>query len=760
MVSGSGSDAYKVCLAIKTLLQDTYGLLSSVPACNHSHLSISQLEIDLQTEICRLVYQYDVQQRRYGKPMLWIGIYIAVASLFCVLAMAADLFHGFRNKKLWFPSKYFTLNAASIMVITVAMKLPVDLNDPMSRWMDAFGKLVSMPFMTTMMANLMPSLASMDDKELFENVIGLLILVITIVVNVSIQIHTGLVENFYITYIYIGAMLYLLIVLISVALTTPVSKQILENKYQAAHKLVSKYMHTRMSTVEELIQCVRRYSIMAGTSSPQFVVATTPLCSAAGIICIFSTIIYFYDVLTLIIYRISYYKKSGEHNYYKVFLQYDSDYKWSMVVILLIQTVGIVVGTIHSIFRCFAPLSFKLSLKWCKKHTKILKVEKYWLHKLFEWKEIDLVLPIGSRTLKALGHNLNHFIIHVCTGVQMVIVVSCKTIALIPIGIVIIGVYCVHCWMLLKAMFFAMPMVSNRVIIHDLGPNDTEEDIENYVLRLENEVELGKRTLKSISKSVDTLIQKAEKKPPKNLLKFVERSTGFEGVLSFDSDEVQPLLSVKTLPNICTDTVDSLFNSVCEGLFYTFLVDESLNNDGEAKNIHITTRILWHEVEVTHKWLGNTLQRIDFREKSPREILKWYSDKAEEVINKSDTDDTLENSQNKLIAANSMYRITQTIMRKYPGSEHISEEQLFALLSDMIGSIVVACLTNLPRVIAMKCHGSTIEEREASVRAAAKILGSTKMIIERLQARELPSLEPHQMACIDEWCAYLKQSIP
>ncbi|KAF5754547.1 hypothetical protein HanXRQr2_Chr17g0792501 [Helianthus annuus] len=394
----------------------------------------------------------------------------------------------------------------------------------MPLWLDELAKLASMPFMTTMMANLMPSLASMDDKELFENVIGLLILVITIVVNVSIQIHTGVVINFYTTYIYIGAMLYLLIILTSIALTAPVSKQILENKYQAAHKLVSKDMLTRMSTVEELIQCVRRYSIMAGTSSPQFVVATTPLCSAAGIICIFSTIIYFYDVLTDTID----YKNWGEHNYYKMFLENESDYKWSMVGIFFIQSVGIVVGTIHSIFRCFAPLSFKLSLKWCKKHTKIFKVEKYWLQKLFEWKDIHLVLPIGSRTLKALVHNLNHFIIHVCIGFQMVIVVSCKTIAFIPIGIVIIGVYCVHCWMLLKAMFFAMPMVSNRVIIHDLGPNDTEEDIENYVLRLENEMELGKRTLKSISKSMDTLIQKAEKKPPKNLLELVE-SVGLFG---------------------------------------------------------------------------------------------------------------------------------------------------------------------------------------------------------------------------------------
>ncbi|KAJ0744428.1 hypothetical protein HanPI659440_Chr10g0387471 [Helianthus annuus] len=76
-------------------------------------------------DICSIVDSWEVQGK-YSEPMVLIGIYIATASLLCILAMAADLLQGFRNNKLWFPCKYFSLNAASITVITVAMKLPVD----------------------------------------------------------------------------------------------------------------------------------------------------------------------------------------------------------------------------------------------------------------------------------------------------------------------------------------------------------------------------------------------------------------------------------------------------------------------------------------------------------------------------------------------------------------------------------------------------------------------------------------------------------
>ncbi|PWA34969.1 hypothetical protein CTI12_AA605430 [Artemisia annua] len=121
----------------------------------------------------------------------------------------------------------------------------------------------------------------------------------------------------------------------------------------------------------------------------------------------------------------------------------------------------------------------------------------------------------------------------------------------------------------------------------------------------------------------------------------------------------------------------------------------------------------------------------------------------------------METTPKELIAANSMYRIAQTIVFNYQGNvEPMSVEELFALLRGMIADIFLACFTNIPRVILMKCHASAIEKRESSVEAAAKLLGRTKEILKRLEVQELPSMDPDKMAFIDEWRAHLRQSIP
>ncbi|KAJ9550029.1 hypothetical protein OSB04_022572 [Centaurea solstitialis] len=756
MAPTSDDDAARNCFILLEQLYDNNTLVGD------AYLSV--------LSFCRKLRDFEkveVEGKSYGKPMLWIGIYIAVASFFCILPMAADLFHGFRNRKLWFPSKYFTLNTASITVITIAMKLPVDLNSRMPGYVDEFAKMGSMAFMCTMMANLMPSLASMDNRELFANVAGMVILVITIVVNVLIQMETGLLDKYFIGYVYISAMLSLLVLLVSSALTIPPSKRILELKYQVVHKKTS---NTRMPTVEELTQYVRKYWVMAGTCSPQFVMITTPLCSAVGVICIGTTILHYF--IFLVVFIIDH----EDRNY----LDYHSDYKWSMLVIYIIQTIGIGLGTIAPVFRCFSALSFKLSIKWIKKHIKVYEVEKYWTQKLLEWKEISLAFPLGGHLSKVIIYNLYNLILNLCIICQKVIVVSCKIIGLVPLGTVIIGVFCVYCGKSLKAKLFSRPISSNRETI-PVEQNDSNQDIGNYVLQLQDEMELGTRTVKSISNSANRSIQKAEKEVPNDLLKLILKNTGFEGVVNFDSDNIQPLICDKfpnswslpivtltciaiSLPNVSQESVDSLFNSVCEGLSYTLLVEESLNSVGEYVNIHRATKALWREVEVSYRWLGNTLQRNAFRDRNLKETLKWFSDKAEEIVvemNKRGNEELFDNSHDKMIVVDSMYRVTQTIMVNYPNHiQHNREEQLFGVLSGMIVDIALACFTNLPRVIAMKCHDDAIEKREASVRAAAKLLGSTKKILEKLHACEVPRLDPEQMAFIDAWRVHFKQSIP
>ncbi|MFS7982234.1 hypothetical protein Hanom_Chr10g00960391 [Helianthus anomalus] len=93
----------------------------------------------------KFIYRSELQNH-FSAPMFWIGMYIALASLVCILAMVADLLHGFCSRKLWFPCKYFRINAAFLTIISVAMKLPVDLTGSMMGGVDKAAKLGSMAF--------------------------------------------------------------------------------------------------------------------------------------------------------------------------------------------------------------------------------------------------------------------------------------------------------------------------------------------------------------------------------------------------------------------------------------------------------------------------------------------------------------------------------------------------------------------------------------------------------------------------------------
>ncbi|KAJ9554754.1 hypothetical protein OSB04_009368 [Centaurea solstitialis] len=580
-------------------------------------------------------------QNRFSRSMLWIGIYIVVASLFCILLMVADLLHGLRNRKLWFPCKYFTLNAATLTVIAVAMKLPMDLNNPMLGRADQAAKLGNMAFMCTMMANLLPSLSTMDSKELLTNIIALGVPVITLVVNVCIQVETGIVS----------------------------------------------------------------YTILL-------------------------------------------------HE-----------------VILITQFIGVMVGSIAPISRCFAPLSFKLSIKWIWNHIKVFKVESYWTQTLSDWKRSSVPITFRSRKFKVVIQKLKILILCFCIGFQKAFVVACKMIGLVPIFIVIGVLYCFRCWKWLKATFNALGIVLEKRSEHN-------KHLSRYVLQLQDDMELAERTLKGISKSVNHLIRRSEKQQPFHLVKLLEESRGFEGVGKFNNHLVPPLPSQEfldcwslplvtlttiaiSLPNIQSDAVDNLLSSVSEGLLYVKLVEESLNATEDYVCIQKAAETLWLEVEVYHKWLGNRLQKPVPQLNTVWQILHWFKDTAKSMVTEveqADIGDGYDDSIYRSISANSMYRITETILLSYHTNiEEVSQEELFGQLSSMISDILAACLTNLPKVIAIKCHASAIEKREASVHAAAQLLGETTQIINSLQDRELPSLNQNELAFMDKWCAYFQQ---
>ncbi|XP_076944762.1 uncharacterized protein LOC143615545 [Bidens hawaiensis] len=605
-------------------------------------------------------------QNQFSKPMMWIGIYIAIASVFCILPMVADLLHGFKTKTLWFPCKYFTLNAASLTVIAVAMKLPVDLNNSMPNPVDQAAKLGSMAFMCIMMANLLPSLATMDSKELLTNIIALGILVITLVVNVCIQLETGVVTNYRHNYysvrnfynwltaiFYVAMLLVLLMIHTCSALMILNSKQILESKYKAGHESALKDLELRQPMVEKLKQHVSNHWIMTETGSPQF----TTVCSATR-------------------------SASG-----------------------------------------------------------VFKVESYCTRKLSDWKQSSIPPKLSSSRFKIVTQDLKVLVLSLCIGFQKTIVVVCKMIALIPVFFIIGVLCCFHCWKWLKVIFDA----SNNVSVEGPGQLQHNKDLSQYVLQLQDDMELADKTLTDISKSVNRVIERAEKQQPNNLMKLLEESSGFEKL------EITLTTIAISFSNIRKTKVDRLLRSVSEGLTYVKHVEKTLNATDEYATIQKAARTLWLEVDVYHTWLGNKLSNPANQLNTPKEAVQWFNSTAEYLVTKNmkGSDDS---SLYTSISANSMYQITQTILASHHANiDHVSQEELFGQLSSMISDILAACLTNLPQVILMKCHTSVIEKREESVQTAAELLGETMQIINSLQDRELPSLNPDELPFIDKW---------
>jgi Txe/YoeB family toxin of Txe-Axe toxin-antitoxin module len=407
-------------------------------------------------------------------------------------------------------------------------------------------------------------------------------------------------------------------------------------------------------------------------------------------------------------------------------------------------------------------MTFKLSINWIWNHIKVFKVESYWTQKLYDWKQGSIPFSVSSRKIKIVIHNIKVIFLIICIGLQKTIVVVCKIIALIPIFIVIC---CIWCWKWFKAMFSASSIVMGQ------NPKQQENfnDLKPYVLQLQDDMELSERTLKSISKSVNRLIKKAEKQQPCNLVKLIRESKGFEGVGKYESLHVPPLVAedyldcwslplvtltaiAVSLPKIQNDRIDRLLSSVSEGLTYVTLVVESLNATDEYVSIQKAAKVLWLEVEVSNKWVGNNLKNHAPEVNTAGLILQWFKNTAKNMVTEVQVIDirsTNDNSIYQSICANSMYRITESILLSYHTNiDELSQEDLFTELSSMIADILAACLTNLPQVIVTKCHESVIEKRESSVNATIQLLGETTQIINNLQDRELPDLDPAEFVGI------------
>ncbi|PPS15123.1 hypothetical protein GOBAR_AA05446 [Gossypium barbadense] len=114
-------------------------------------------------------------------------------------------------------------------------------------------------------------------------------------------------------------------------------------------------------------------------------------------------------------------------------------------------------------------------------------------------------------------------------------------------------------------------------------------------------------------------------------------------------------------------------------------------NNGKAADI------VWLSVELYHRWQNVDLLKLSLQGKSTKEILE---NNANMCLMDSPSKWPI-----KVLAANSMYRISQSLLLDYKDKNYETSERLFEVIRVMVSDILAACLTNLQCFISIKLPG-------------------------------------------------------
>ncbi|KAH6788467.1 hypothetical protein C2S51_003473 [Perilla frutescens var. frutescens] len=699
-------------------------------------------------------------QKELDAAMPWVGLYIAAASAVCTLAIAADAVNGFRQKKLWFPCKYTSLNAASLTVLAVAMKLPMDLNTVMIKSQtDAIAKFASILIMSTTVSNFMPSLGSMNDKEVLANVVGLGILVITITGNVSMQIvnlQSFLKRGTIIGEIVMPSVLMLLSLatFVSLAVTVPTTKRCLKSMYEEKHKAALKEEEVLLCgeafNIDDQRKLMMKYWVMAESSNPQFVMARSVVCTTSSMICGF----YYIITVSVLLLNGMNANAAGESTYgiYTKWISY-------------IQSIGMQIAIVVTMLRWFTAIMFRCSTTSSNSFKTETKIEAYWIQTLKDWRDSFSGLQIEANRWWKYVLDVKWCVLTFCIRVQIFIVLVSKILVFFSA-------------LMVCPLLFCFSHIKKLMRHAPDSYTDMELNLGRYVLLLDGEAELPIGFVKSMCSKADKMIQTGRKKQPSSLGNLLQKSVNFNGVGQFNNRKIPSLLSqdppdcwtlpvvtlmsiVLALPNIELHQRKQLLSSVSEGLSLAKIVEKTLDTRAQLKNIRKVASVTWVELLLYSKWLDIDLMRALRSCKKPEEVLHELANKSEGIVmefRRKLQDYIIENPQNwpvKVVAANSMYRICQSIL--VSSSREETTDEMLERLSVMIADILTACLTNLPYAITKMCHQNSIEKREKSVCEAFMLLGKTEKAVELVRQQQPPFLDNDKAAYIEEWRAVLQQ---
>ncbi|KAL6008406.1 hypothetical protein ACLOJK_033916 [Asimina triloba] len=682
-------------------------------------------------------YPCNVDSSTFSKPLPWIGLCVAAASLTQAIAMLVDAFQAFRHRKLWFPCRFFSLSLISSTYLQVSMLLASDLNTTMPRPQDQLAKLSSSVLTCTAIANLMPSLGTVPNSQLGTSMLGLGVLVFTILLNISIQMATGVIYTFLPEHAVIMLLLLFLFVILGFqALIIPTTKQLLEQQHNLKCQQTSDFFDAsadRFSVEKLKVEVMRRW-MMAHTGNPQFVVARSVACAACGALCLLAALLFMAALLrSLLTNSIT-------------FCGGRSDYQWSSLLVLISQSFAILVGSIAPVIRWFHAIGLRKShpVGGWRQFMDGFQVEHYWVQRLVEWKEMPLPFYIHSRKCRKFMHNLKNEIMCSWIKVQIMFVLCCKFI---------------HFASVLMASWVKSLSCCNR-LQGEMGLNQRDPtSLSNFVLLLEGESDSADSITEGHTRDAEKWISRGTNKKPSFLTHLVKRST----ISHFNRDKI-PWFGRNESPNcwalpMVTFTsitiaiayscrtqhaIESLVLGVNEGLKFVTFVEKKMNAKGLA-NVTEAANIVWIDVDLYKCWIDVDLCK--FQGKDVMKTLEKLSDSAKTYMEQSMPSLTEEQSMPSLteelscsvqwppkaLAARYMYKVSLTILQHYDEIESTPDaDELMEFLQIMIADILLACLTNLPRSILMHCSCGRIETWESSVREAAYLLGEVADVLEYL----------------------------
>ncbi|KAF7145495.1 hypothetical protein RHSIM_Rhsim04G0033400 [Rhododendron simsii] len=462
---------------------------------------------------CTDYYDYNewIQEARES-PMPLIGMYVATASLVCSVAMAA-----------------------------VAMKISVDVTTAMFGNIDYLAKLSNSVFMITVMGNFLISFASMNNKEIFMNIVALGIL------------------------------------------------------YNELHEIAcngGKLEEIGNLTHEKLKEVVEKYWVMAETGSPQFVMARSVTSAMSGAICLTTRISFTLAILVV--------KSDGGLK--GLDSPYRWSTVWIFMIQSIGVVVGNIAPLCRWLiainFNCNNMFTNH-------HHKEFKLVETFWIQTLVAWKKTPLPSQIRGMKWKRVIGNVKILVLNLCIGVQIGIVVASKLVHLISIIITIPLFSCVYFGKRMKVDLRSessaleaknsSPELDRYVLQLEGEVKLPKSILKNMCHEFDQLILMGK------SRQPQNLLELLRKS--NNSFKGVVDCDGYQVQYCWMLPVVTLTSIAVALPGIENHTVNRLMSSVSEGLLYTSLVEESFSYKGDDLliNLKCAANVVWAGVELNCK---------------------------------------------------------------------------------------------------------------------------------------------------------------